>query len=390
MGKFRDFLDNLIFKNVKDGELINVSTFQPSREELGLMIDMYALYSAIEIKAKLLANCEYKTYRGGKEIRGPTWVQLNYKPNVNQSATEFWTELYSKLFYYEEALIFQFEDQWIIADSFEREDYALRETIFRNISRGDFTYGRSLRIGEVFYFTCKSEATRALKEGILQQYNALASSAAEGYKKSGGEKVLLNIPMSAQGDSKFTEKFNDLMNNRFRSFFKEKNAVLPLMNGIQGSFHASGGKGGEIGDIETLIGNALKQAAIAQGISPALLTGEVAGIKEALDWSLTTGIDPAANIVSEEITTKLNSREEIANGNFLVADTTNIKHIDIFDIAGSVDKLISSGFLDIDEARSSAGLQRTGEEWAKKHYLTKNYQPIDKLEELSGGGETNE
>lgn len=385
MGKFRDFLDNLIFKNVKNGELINLSTYKPSSDELSLMIDAYALHSAIEIKAKLLANCEYKTYRGGKEIRGPTWVQLNYKPNVNQSATEFWTELYSKLFYYEEALVFQFEDQWIIADGFDRDDYALRETIFRNVYRGDFTYGRSLKISEVFYFAHSSEATRSLKLGLLQQYDRLVSSAAESYKKSGGEKVLLNIPASAQGDSKFAEKFNDLMNNRFRSFFEKKNAVLPLTNGMQGSFHSAAGSGKEVEDIERLVSSSLKQAAIAQGISPALLTGEVAGIKEALDWSLTVGIDPAANIVSEEITTKLNSRDEIANGNFIVADTTNIKHIDIFDIAGSVDKLISSGFLDIDEARSSAGLQKTGEEWAQKHYLTKNYQPIDKLEELSGG-----
>lgn len=386
MGKFRDFLDNLIFKNVKNGEFINLSTYKPSDDELSLMIDAYALHSAIEIKAKLLANCEYKTYRDGKEIRGPTWVQLNYKPNVNQSATEFWTELYSKLFYYEEALVFQFEDQWIIADGFDRDDYALRETIFKNVYRGDFTYGRSLKISEVFYFTHSSEATRSLKLGLLQQYDRLVSSAAESYKKSGGEKVLLNIPASAQGDSKFAEKFNDLMNNRFRSFFEKKNAVLPLTNGMQGSFHSAAGSGKEVEDIEKLVSNSLKQAAIAQGISPALLTGEVAGIKEALDWSLTVGIDPAANVVSEEITSKLYGKNEIADGNFIVADTTNIKHIDIFDIASSVDKLISSGFLDIDEARSSAGLQKTGEEWAQKHYLTKNYQPIDKLELLTEGG----
>lgn len=383
MGFFRNFLGAL-FKTTENGEVIEVNSYVPDKEQLGLMLDIYALHTAVETKANLLANCEYKTYRNGVETRGPNWALLNYKPNDNQSATQFWTEFYCKLFYYGEVLAFPYKDQYIIADSFHRENYAVIEQVFNSITRGDFTYNRAFKMSEVIYVKEQNEATRALKAGILSRINTLAASAADSYQKSGGEKVFLNVPANASGGKDFEKNYTDLMNSRFKSFFREKNAVLPLMNGMQAAFHKSEGGSEEIDNLKKLLNTALTQAALAQGLSPALLTGEVAGIKEAMDWTLTIGIDPPANAVSEELTNKLWSREEICRGNYIVADTSNIKHIDVFEIATAADKLISSGFLDIDECRSAAGLQRTGEDWAQKHYLTKNYQPIDKLEELSG------
>lgn len=383
MGFFRNFLGNL-FKVTENGEVIEVNNYVPDKEQLGLMLDIYALHTAVETKANLLANCEYKTYRNGKETRGPMWALLNYQPNDNQSATQFWTEFYCKLFYDGEVLVFPYHDQYIIADSFHRENYAIKEQLFHSITRGDFIYNRSFLMSEVIYVKEQNEAARVLRAGLLSRINALAANAADSIEKSGGEKVFLNVPMNASGNKDFEKNYTDLMNNRFKSFFSNKNAVLPLTNGMQAAFHKTEGEADGVDNIKKLLNSALTQAALAHGLSPALLTGEVAGIKEALDWTLTVGIDPPANAVSEELSNKLWGREEIYKGNFIVADTSNIKHIDIFDIASSADKLISSGFSNVDEVRSAAGLQRTGEDWAQKHYLTKNYQPIDKLEELSG------
>ena len=72
-------------------EKINLKDCQHS-EEQRMLIDAYALFTAIDMAAALAANCEYKTYNDGKEVKGPLWVMLNYKPNKNQSATEFWIE----------------------------------------------------------------------------------------------------------------------------------------------------------------------------------------------------------------------------------------------------------------------------------------------------------
>lgn len=374
-----------IFSTDKDGK-ISIRDTKYEGEQLSIMVSLYAIFAAIQTKANLIANCEYKTYKDGKEIKGLEWVRLNFSPNVNQSATEFWTEVYCKLFYDEEVLIFDYNGQMIIADSFEKDEYAVREHLFRNVTRGDFTYNRVFRSSEVYYLSYKNESARFLKMGLLQRYDELIGSASESYKKAGGEKILLNVPQGARGSPQDQEDFKDLMNNRFKSFFQNRNAVLPLYKGMQGAFHSSASSGKEVDDIQKMTSEALKQAALVYGISPALITGDVAGIKEALDWTLTVGIDPPVNAMSEEITNKQFSAAEISSGNYIIGDTTNIKHIDIFDIANSAEKLIFSAMMNPDEVREKAGLQKTGEEWAQKYYLTKNADPVDSLPSMSSEG----
>lgn len=382
---FFNFIKNTFFPP-GEGGTVDLKEWKYDKEELGVMIDLYAIFAVVQLKANLLANCELKTYKDGKEFKGLEWTRLNYKPNVNQSATEFWTEVYCKALYEEEGcLVFPVGDQLIIADGFSRDEYAVREQVFSNIYRGDFTYGRSLKMSEVIYLNFHNDSARMLKSGLLSRYNELITSASEAYKKIGGEKILLSVPAVATGDKKAEEDFKDLMNNRFKSFFKNKNSVVPLYRGIQGSFHAAASTGKEVEDIERLTKDAMKQAALAYGISPALVTGEVAGIKEALDWTLTVGIDPAANAVSEELTSKQFSFEKIKAGNFIFADTSNIKHIDIFDIAGNIDKLVACGWSH-DDILGHIGLPKTNEEWAQRHHITKNYQDVNAPAE---GGENN-
>lgn len=384
---FFGFLSN-IFDKAKDGEQIDLSVpVSYSSGVRSFLIDTYAMITAIQTVASLAANCEFKTYWNGMCIKGQEWHRLNIRPNVNQSGTEFWQEFYSKLLYNGEALIFELNGQFVIADSFTKDDYAVKEHIFRNVSRGDFTSYRMFLSSEVFYVQYQNEGARQLKLGLLSRYNELLSAAAEGYEKSGGTKVIVNVPMAARGAD--TEKeLQDLFDVKFDKFFNSRNSALPLSNGITAQIHQITRSGAEIETIEKIVNDAMKRAAQAFKLSPALLTGEIAGIKEALDWTLTVCIDPLTAAVSEEITGAEFTADKVAAGNYIVADTSNIKHIDIFDIAGSVDKLISSGFLSIDEARASAGLQETGEDWAKKHYITKNYQSIDDLNKLSGADGT--
>ncbi len=65
-------------------------------------------------------------------------------------------------------------------------------------------------------------------------------------------------------------------------------------------------------------------------------------------------------------------------------DTSTVNHVDIFDMADKIDKLISSSFACVDEVREKSGLDRLDEEWSSRHLLTKNYEFIDK-QNLQGG-----
>jgi hypothetical protein len=80
----------------------------------------------------------------------------------------------------------------------------------------------------------------------------------------------------------------------------------------------------------------------------------------------------------------------------MIIDTSTIRHMDIFSVAASADKMIASGAWSIDDVRRKANDVPLGEEWSQRHYLTKNYGAMNELtneDETAGeaekGGEEN-
>lgn len=385
LGKFSnafvDFLGNIFGKN-SNGKIepMTLQQYISEYESNRLSVDTYAMFTAIGMLSDLMANCEYKVIVHGKEQHNATWAKLNYKPNLNQTATEFWQEFYRKLLFNGDVLAFETYggDQWIIADSFNISDYEVREKYFTDVSRGDFQARGTFPMSQVFYIKYPNENAEALKNGLLSRYDSLVTSATESYEIGTGNKAFVNINGAFQGNNKDQKAHIEYLNEHFKEFFTRKNAVMPLFAGMQATFANSSTSGkSTVDDITKLVSDSLSRAAQAFKISPALLTGDIAGIKDAIDFTLTSAVDPLANAVSKQLTVKLFTVNEIASNSRIVVDTSNVKHVDIFDISTSVDKLISSGFMNIDELRPFAGLEPTGLPEHQKYYITKNYSDIN-------------
>ena len=128
------------------------------------------------------------------------------------------------------------QGQFIIAESFGKEEFALKETIFSGVSRKGFTYSRIFTMSEVLYFRLNNQNIRRLLSNLCNGYNALLQEAIDKYEKAGGEKGTLHIDAAATGmkygERTFEEVYEDLMNNRFKKFFNSRSAVLPLFNGF--------------------------------------------------------------------------------------------------------------------------------------------------------------
>lgn len=54
-----------------------------------------ALATAISYKANAIAMCTMRVYEGGEEVHNELWYRLNYDPNPNQSASQFWNASWS-------------------------------------------------------------------------------------------------------------------------------------------------------------------------------------------------------------------------------------------------------------------------------------------------------
>ena len=357
-----------------------------------IALEAFALFTTIDMIASFVAKCEFKVYQNGKEQKGYEWYSLNVKPNKNQTSTEFWQEFVSKLLFYREVLVITVGEQLIIADDFQKEEFAVKDTEFTNVSRGTMTFNRKYKMSDVLYIRYSNSDATQIINNIFNMYETLISVASDKYVKAGGQKGILEISAAAEGTKDFEKKYRDLMNNYFKSFFKSNNAVLPLWNGMKYTAITSDSvkkTTNEISDISKLVDDAMSRAAQAYKIPPALVRGDVAGISDAVDLMLTVCIDPIANVISEGLTGAKFSREDVINGSFIMADTTCIKHVDIFDVAANADKLFSCGMVNIDELREKAGMIPIGEKWSQDHYITKNYTNAKDGENLNDG-DTNE
>lgn len=386
---FRDFLGNLFKSPSKrvSGEVIssNIDT----DEIYTNAINAFALFSVIDMVASMCALAELKTYEGGKPFKGAEWHNLNIRPNVNQSATQFWKEAYSNLLYKGELLIIPVNGQKIIADSFSIDEYALIENTFTGVSRGSFTFNRAFKASEVFYLKYSNHNVRAILGEIFSVYSKLFNEAANKYILSGGQKGTIQIDTLPTGGLDIEEKYNDSWNERLKNFNKAKNATLALFGETKYTqLDSSKGGGKEVSDIKSIFDGAMVRAAQAFKMPPQLVLGEVTGIDDAVNYMLTVCVDPLLNAVSEELSGKEFTAEEYISGNYIAADTTNIKHIDIFSLAPNIEKLISSTLLSPDETREKAGIDPTGEPWAQTHFCTKNQEPVTNLNIM--GGEKNE
>lgn len=383
-----------IFNVFRNGTKKVVDITAPSEEygqggEIQARIALYAIYTVADRIASIISKVEWKTYDRGEFIKGREWVNLNYAPNKNQSSTEFWKEVIFKLLVKQEVLIVPFGEQKIIADNFDKEDYAIAESIFSGVTRGTFTFQKYFRSSDVFYLKYSNKDLTALLMEINTRYSELFSEAYGKYIKSGGSKAILDIPAMAAGAPDFEQRFEKLKNEQLQTFFKRKNAVLPMFNGMK--YTEIGGESGkkaanEITDIKALVDEAIIRAAQVYKYPPQLIKGEVSAINDAVDYMLTICISPLVNEIGEEMTAKQFTPQEIIDGCYIEGDCSGIKHMDIFSAAANIDKLIADGVVCVDEIRPQFGYKELNTEESRAYVRTKNYENVT----TNGGGENEE
>ena len=141
----------------------------------------------------------------------------------------------------------------------------------------------------------------------------------------------------------------------------------------------------EVKDITDILDEIVETVARAFSIPVSLLKGDVSDVEKITRNFLTFCIDPLCEMIQKEINRKRYGRKEIQKGNYLKIDTTAVMHIDIFDIAEKIDKLIASGMCCVDELRQKLGDAELGTEESQMHFITKNYTELSEVSDMKGG-----
>lgn len=368
-----------------------------------LAIYEFALHSGINIIANALSACEVRTFENWKEIQKDQYYCWNYEPNINMNASQFKQKLVWSLIYRNECLVIQTaKGDLLIADSYEHNQYALYQDTFRNVTVGidngsgvssPYTFQKTFRMEDVLYYRLSNRNITALLEQLMNDYQELLKSAIQKFYKSGGERGIVtidsNAPTAAFGKKEdgsprtFNDVYTDLLNNQFKQYFKSPNAVLPLFKGFD--YQTKGGEASkkstsEIKDVTDLTDEIYKKVANALQIPPALMKGDIADVTALTRNLITFGIDPIAKMIETENNRKL-YRKEVLNGNYQMIDTSRIMHMTAAELSAASDKMISCGGWNIDDIRRKAGDAPLNTEWSKKHFLTKNYEELNALED---------
>jgi HK97 family phage portal protein len=377
---------------------ITVDDIMKDKDVQSAMYEVYlrelALWTCVNKIANAISKCEFKTYIKKKEVKGQEYYLWNYEPNQNQNATSFMNKLIGKLYRNNECLVVEVNNHIYVADSYSKEVLALKEYRFSGITFDGYELSETREMSEVMFFELNSENMRNLTNGMYETYSKLLIYAQDAYKKSRGKKGILNIGAIAQESENFDETFQELMSTHFKNFFESDSAVLPLFDGYEYQDISESGKTystESTRDIKSLADDIFEFTARAFSFPPSLAKGDVQDTGKAIDELLTFVIDPLIKMLQQEINRKRNGYTGFKAGNYVKIETLAVKHIDIFDIATPVDKLISSGAFTINDILEVLGKPRIEEDWANQHFMTKNYSKIqDLLSDLAGERVKNE
>lgn len=339
-----------------------------------------AFWTCVNKIANALSKCEFQTYVENKPVKKAEYYLWNIEPNRNQNASAFLTKLIGTLYLKNEALVIESAGQLFVADDYQKTVYALYDYQFTGVTVDNFTFGQIFYQSDVLFFQLNSVDMRTLVNLLYSSYNDLMQYAVTAYKKSRGNRGILDIDAQAQAEDDFSETLQDLMSNYFKRFFESENAVLPLYEGYKYTELQSKTYSSEsTRDIKALTDDIFDFTARAFSFPPSLAKGDVQDTEKAINELLTFCIDPVARMFEKEINRKRNGCEGMQMGNYLRINTTAVKHIDVFDISTSVDKLISSGAYTINDIRRLIGESEINEDWANQHFITKNYSTIQEL-----------
>ncbi|MDF1495219.1 phage portal protein [Caproiciproducens sp. CPB-2] len=344
-----------------------------------------AFWSTVNTIANAVSKCEFKTYSGGVEKKGAEYYLWNVEPNKNQNSSGFIHKWIAQLYRHNECLIIEQNGQLLVADSFIRTPYALYDDIFTNVTVGDFSFSRSFSQSEVLYWQLSEKDMRKVTAALYQSYSKLLAYSMKAYQKSRGTKGIFNYETLPVAGSEQRKAFDDLLENKFKTFMSTGDAILPLGSGQ--SYADIGSKtysSESTRDIRAMVDDISDFTAKAFGVPPALLHGDVQGVNEVTDQLLTFCVDPLCCMLEEEINRKRYGQSEFLKRNYMQIDTKSIKHIDLLSVSTSIDKLISSGAYSINDIRRLCNDEPIDADWANRHMITKNYTVADLMATMEG------
>lgn len=392
---------NKLFKKNEYSELVTYVDFLISAKKKQLLIKKHAIEHAIDMIAKTIAKSEIqmylydsKTQKIERNQNNIYYYKLNIKPNPNEEATSFFYKVIKKYLTDEEVLIVSINDNLYMADSFISSSSILLPKTFSNVQISD-DFGNSIilsktfKMEDVIYINLKSSKIKDTLDSYYEELGSLLGIASNHYKMTNINKFRLKMP-GVQPTLRDPATGKDITYDSYiekitRGLFDEEDAVLLLGESsvLERIEFGQASSSKEWSDLEKKWSD---KVAMSFNIPLDIFYGNKTDKSTSTNDFITFGILPHLQITEDALNAKIIGQENYLKGERIKINRLNMKYFDIFESSTSMDKLFSNGYSH-NEINDFIGLPRTDEEWADKHYVTKNY---DNAENILKGGDGNE
>lgn len=356
-------------------------------------IKKMALEHAIDMISRTISKCEIKFYQYDSKQKkviecknSDTYYKLNIKPNENEVATSFFYMVCCSLLRDNKALLVIENEQLYFADSWEENDKILFSKEYSSIrlknTHGDtLTLKKHLQEKDVINLKLGNSKIKNSIDNYFTEYSKLLSVSASNYKSHNINKWRLKFPggqpTMKDPDTKQDISYEEYKKKIVNGLFSEEEALI-LLSEQFGLEKIGSDKELSSQDYRDMIKKWSDDVAMAFNIPLDVFYGSKTDKSTGTNDFITLAVDPIIQVIQDNFNAKLISKEEFIKGNKFIINKLNIKHFDIFDVAGPIDKLSANGFSN-NENREFLGIPTVDESWANEHRFTKNYS------ELRGG-----
>ncbi|MBG9209447.1 phage portal protein [Mammaliicoccus sciuri] len=373
------FFEKILGRHEEASWMYDLEFFQDTTTKVYLK--NMALQTNIEFLARTISQSEFRIMNNNKSIKDKTWHKLNIRPNTDLSSSDFWQKVIYKLIYENEVLIVQSDTKdLLVADSYDRKEFALYPDRFSHVMVKDFEFERSFEMGEVIYLTYNNNKLSTFVDGLFGDYGEIFGRMISAQMRNNQIRGIVNVDSSKKMDSEEIQKMQDYVNKITSSFSTNAVAVAPLSKGFEYQEVSGSTKTGSANfeDLAKLKKSLQDDVAKAIGIPPALINGELADMDNALESYIKFCIKPLIKKIEDELNAKLFTESDVINGRYI--KVVGIDKKDPLEHAESVDKLVSSGTFTRNHVRVMFGEEPSDDAELDNYLVTKNY-----TESLEGG-----
>lgn len=389
-------LDKL-FKNSK-GEYINIFDVFSEKDNISNYIYTLAEAHAIDLIAKTIAKCEIQTFelvgKNVQESKKDLYWTLNLQPNYNEYGTSFIYKLVTKLLINKTALVIINKtartNLLYIAEEYNASDDILYEKTFKDISVLDdeenlLQIRKTYNQNNAIYYSLKNKEMISAGESFKTNTEKILKAIQKSFIKANTSKWRLTNPGPQARlrdiETNMDIDYKDYKNKITEGLISDDEAVVLLSQSFNlENLNKDNNK--NLSDFDTLIVKIGTAVAQKWNIPTDVFFGNKTEKSNGTNDFITFAVDPYFELLEDGFNVSLVGKESYLKGEYVKFNRANINYKDLMDKTSGWDKLISNGF-SFNQLCKLLGLPPIQEDWANKHYITKNYANVE------GGAEEN-